>query len=271
MLDTVDAAGRMAGVAAVMATHVFGSPCHPERVEGLAAAEGVPVLFDAAHALGACRRGRPVGGFGAAEVFSLSPTKPVVAGEGGLVATDDDDLAARIRLGRDYGKTATYDSAFAGLNARLSELHAALALESLHLLDEHLARRRHLAACYRRLLDPVPGISPQQLDEQDVSTYKFFSVVVDEATFGTDRNTLALALGAEGVDTRTYFSPPVHRHEAYRELATPELPRTDSLASRVISLPLWRDLDDAAVETVAAVVARVHEHADALGDARRSA
>ena len=80
VLDVDDAAERLDGAAAVMATHVFGAPCHPERVEALAATRGVPVVFDAAHALGTVRRGRPVGGFGAAEVFSLSPTKVVVAG-----------------------------------------------------------------------------------------------------------------------------------------------------------------------------------------------
>ena len=102
---------------------------------------GVPVVFDAAHAFGATHHGRPIGGFGVAEVFSLSPTKVLVGGEGGLVTTGDGDLAARIRIGRDYGNPGTYDTAFVGLNARMSELHAALALASLDRLDDHLARR----------------------------------------------------------------------------------------------------------------------------------
>ena len=171
LLDVDDAAARLDGAAAIVATHVFGAPCHPERVEELAAAAGVPVVFDAAHALGATRGGRPVGGFGAAEVFSLSPTKVVVAGEGGLVTTNDAALAERVRIGRDYGNPGDYDTKFAGLNARLSELHAALALESLDDLDEHLARRRQLVGDVSgRRWPPCRACSPQQLGAGDEST-----------------------------------------------------------------------------------------------------
>src|SRR5262245_35094563 len=171
LLDLGDAATRLDGSAAIVATHVFGAPCHPERVEALAAAS-IPVVFDAAHAFGATRRGRPVGGFGAAEVFSLSPTKVLVAGEGGLVTTDDAAPAEQVRIGRDYGNPGTYDTTFAGLNARLSEFHAAMALESLSELDEHLARRRQLVATYRAGLAAVPGVRPQHVAADDESSHK---------------------------------------------------------------------------------------------------
>ena len=264
VLDVDDATGRIDGAAAVIATHVFGAPCHPERVEALAAARGVPVVFDAAHALGTVSRGRAVGGFGAAEVFSLSPTKVVVGGEGGLVATNDGALADVIRMGRDYGNPGSYDSVFAGLNGRLSELHAAMALESLGDLDEHLAHRRRLVAAYSAVLEELPGLRVQYVAPDDESTHKDFTIVVDEAAFGVDRDTLVAALRAEGIDTRCYFSPPVHRHTAYRSGPDDYLPRTDWLAARVISLPLWRDLDAETVETVAGVVARVHHHAEEI-------
>ena len=96
---------------------------------------GIPVVFDAAHALGAIADGTPVGGFGDAEVFSLTPTKVLVAGEGGLVATRRRGLAKRLRIGRDYGNPGDYDTQFVGLNARMSEFHAAMALQSLEILD----------------------------------------------------------------------------------------------------------------------------------------
>jgi dTDP-4-amino-4,6-dideoxygalactose transaminase len=271
LLDVDDAAERLDGSVAVVATHVFGAPCHPERVEALAGGRGVPVIFDAAHALGTVRGRRPVGGFGAAEVFSLSPTKVVVGGEGGLVTTNDGALADVIRTGRDYGNSGSYDSVFAGLNARLSELHAAMALESLRDLDDHLARRRRLVALYRAGLATVPGVRDQHLDPDDESTHKDFTIVVDEAHFGVDRDTLAAALRAEGIDTRCYFSPPVHRHTAYRTGSDDYLPRTDWLAARVISLPLWRDLEAATVEAVTEIVARVHHHAEEISARGRAA
>jgi dTDP-4-amino-4,6-dideoxygalactose transaminase len=267
LLDPTDAAARAEGAGAIVATHVFGAPCHPEEIEALGATAGMPVVFDAAHAFGARRRGRPVGGFGSAEVFSLSPTKPLVAGEGGLVTTDDADLADRVRAGRDYGNPGDYDTHFAGLNARLSELHAAVALEALLELDDHLARRRELAALYRDLLSPMPGVSVQHVDPADESTYKDLTIVVDEDAFGVDRDRVVASLKAEGIDTRCYFWPPVHRQQAYRDLPPSELPTTDWLAARVISLPLWRALSDDDVKAVSMVLSDIHDHADEIGRA----
>lgn len=265
-LDLADAAARLDGVGLIVGTHVFGAPCRPAALEALAAEAGVPVMFDAAHAFGATHGGRGVGGFGAAEVFSLSPTKVLVAGEGGLVSTGDAALAERLRHGRDYGNPGDYDTRFAGLNARMSELHAAVALCSLDDLDAHLAIRRALAERYRTGLQGLPGIRLQEVDEGDASTYKDLTVIVDEAAFGVDRDTLAAALRADGVDTRPYFWPPVHRQQAYASLLDGDgadgdtaLPATDWLSARVLSLPLWRDMPADAVDRVCDAVARIHE------------
>ena len=263
-LDVADAATRLEGASVLVGTHVFGAPCAPEQVEKVGRAAGLAVVFDAAHGLGATRAGRPVGSFGDAEVFSLSPTKPMTSGEGGLVAVRDPELARRIRLGVDYGNPGDYDTLFAGLNARMSELHAATALESLAELDDHLATRRRLAARYQEALAGVPGIRPQAVDPGDTSTYKDFTVIVDEDAYGLDRDALATALKAEGVDTRPYFHPPVHRQRAYADLGTPALPVTDWVAARVISLPLWRDMPPEAVDRVVELLARIHERADAV-------
>lgn len=263
-LDVADAATRLEGASVLVGTHVFGAPCAPEEVEKVGRAAGLAVVFDAAHGFGATRAGRPVGSFGDAEVFSLSPTKPMTAGEGGLVAVRDPELAARIRLGVDYGNPGDYDTRFAGLNARMSELHAAVALESLAELDEHLAIRRRLAARYQEALAAVPGVRPQAVDPGDASTWKDFTVIVDEEAYGLDRDTVAAALKAEGVDTRPYFHPPVHRQQAYADLGTPPLPVTDWVSARVVSLPLWRDMPPAAVDRVVELLARLHERADAV-------
>jgi dTDP-4-amino-4,6-dideoxygalactose transaminase len=263
-LDLADAATRLEGASVLVGTHVFGAPCAPEEVEKVGRAAGLAVVFDAAHGLGATRAGRPVGSFGDAEVFSLSPTKPMTAGEGGLVAVRDPELAASIRLGVDYGNPGDYDTRFAGLNARMSELHAAVALESLAELDEHLAIRRRLAARYQEALAAVPGIRPQAVDPGDASTWKDFTVIVDEDVYGLDRDAVAAALKAEGVDTRPYFHPPVHRQRAYADLGTPPLPVTDWVSARVVSLPLWRDMPPAAVDRVVELLARFHEQADAV-------
>ena len=266
-IDVDDAAGRLDGATLLVGTHVFGAPCTPEAVEALGRAHGLAVVFDAAHGFGATRDGRPLGTFGDAEVFSLSPTKPMTSGEGGLVALRDEALAARVRLGVDYGNPGDYDTRFAGLNARMSELHAAVGLESLAELDDHLATRRRLAESYRKALAGIAGVTPQDVDPRDESTYKDFTVIVDESVYGLDRDAVAAALKAEGVDTRPYFFPPVHRQQAYADLPAVDLPATDWVTNRVISLPLWRDMPPEAITTIADVFDRLGAHA---GDVQRA-
>jgi dTDP-4-amino-4,6-dideoxygalactose transaminase len=257
------AAGDLVGeAAAISATHVYGRPCEVEALQALADGTGLPLVYDAAHALGSSRRGRPVGGFGTAEVFSLSPTKVVVAGEGGLVTTDDASLAEAVRLGRDYGNPGNYDCRFPGLNARMSELHATLALASLEGLDERIAHRNELVRAFKAASAGVPGLDFQQIDDGDVSTYKDLTLVVDPEAFGLDAGSLRDALKAEGADSRRYYFPPIHRQKAYAELPTDRgLPITDWLADRVLTPPLYSHMTIDQIERLADAVLRIQAHA----------
>lgn len=266
-IDLGHAAGLLDGASAIVATHVSGAPCDPEEVERLAASAGVPVLFDAAHAVGSTCGGQPVGGFGAAEVFSLTPTKVMVAGEGGLVATDDADLAARLRIAREYGNPGNYDTQFVGLNARMSEFHAAMALESRQLLDGSLKTRREFAGRYVQGLAGVPGIEPQRVAADDESSYKDFTVRIDHAAFGLDRDQLVRALRADGIDTRNYFDPPVHRQTAYARFGPVDLPVTDATSSSVVSLPIYPDMEAADVDGVLATISALHGRAEEVAAA----
>lgn len=253
-LDPRDAEARVDGdVVGISATHVHGAPVPVEALQELARRWRVPLVLDAAHALGSSRGGVPVGRFGVAEVFSLSPTKVTVAGEGGLVATRDDGLVHTLRLGRDYGNPGSYDCLFPGLNARMSELHAAVALHSLHYLDESVARRNALVRLFAAGVAGVPGVRLQHVDEPDVSTYKDLTVVVDEEVTGVTVPELADALRAEGVDSRRYYHPPIHRQQAYRHLAPQHLPVTDRVSREVLTLPLWSHMEPATVVRLADV------------------
>jgi dTDP-4-amino-4,6-dideoxygalactose transaminase len=258
-LEVDDAKGRLDRAGLLVATHVFGAPCRPEAVEELAVSAGIPLVFDAAHAFGATHDGRAVGGFGDAEVFSLTPTKPLVAGEGGLVATNRDDVAERVRIGRDYANPGDYDTQFVGLNARMSEMHAAIALESLRAFDADLERRRSIARRYRDALGATPGLRLQQIAAGDDSTYKDFTIAVDAEAFGVSRDGLRAALRAEGVDTRCYFDPPVHRQHAYRAFFA-DLPTTDRVAAQVLSLPIYPSLDDSTVDAIAQTIVAIGAH-----------
>jgi dTDP-4-amino-4,6-dideoxygalactose transaminase len=265
-LDVADATRRLDGAGGVLATHVFGAPCQADVLTEVGRSKGVPVVFDAAHAFGALRGGRPIGGFGTAEVFSLTPTKPLVAGEGGLVVTGDPGLAETVRIGRDYGNPGDYDTRFPGLNARMSEAHAATAMASLARFEERLDVRRALAGRYLSALAAVPGVVPQVIPPEDASTYKDLTIQVDAGAFGMGRDGMQRGLAAEGIDTRRYFDPPVHRQQSYAPPAAP-LPVTDAVAGRVLTLPFYPSMQPDAIDRVVEVLLSLQSHAEELAAA----
>ncbi|MGH2636185.1 MAG: DegT/DnrJ/EryC1/StrS family aminotransferase [Actinomycetota bacterium] len=246
---------------AILATHIFGTPCDTEALENAARSHGLRLFYDAAHAFGSRRADVPIGRFGHAEVFSLSPTKMLVAGEGGIIATNDDELAERCRIGRDYANPGDYDCRFVGLNARMSEVHAATALNSFNGVDERVERRNAIADRYQERLGRVPGIGFAVVRDGDRSTYKDFTVLVDPIDFGLIAAELAEALADVGIETRRYYAPPVHEMQAYRRLTghASDLLITEVASSRVISLPMWSEMSDEHVDTVVRAIARVYD------------
>ena len=249
---------------AIVAVHNFGNPADIEALQEIARRHGLKLIFDAAHGFGALYQGVPVGPQGDAQVYSLSPTKLLIAGEGGIVATNNDELAEYVRIGREYGNSGHYDSAFAGLNARMSEFHALLGLHSLQGLETAVRRRNHLVTLYQEQLAHLPGIDFQQVRPGNRCSYKDLSVTVDEEAFGLSREHLAQALASENIDTRKYYEPPVHRQTAYRAFAPPPdtLTSTNILAARSLSLPLWSHMEDTMVLRICHAIQRIHTCAE---------
>mgnify|MGYP003335710933 CR=1 FL=1 len=242
---------------AISACHNFGNPCDIAALAALAEEHGLPLIVDAAHGFGASLHGRPVGAGATAQVFSLSPTKLLVAGEGGIVATDCDCLAHFIRLGREYGNDGSYDALFAGVNGRMPELSAAMALASLVKLDEVADRRRQIAARYRRELEQLPGIGFVEPAAGALSSFKDFSITIDPARFGMTRDSVRRSLAFRGIETRTYYDPPCHRQTAFEHFhdrARP-LPATELLSARSLSLPIGAHVDEAVADEVCEAVA----------------
>jgi dTDP-4-amino-4,6-dideoxygalactose transaminase len=195
-------------------------------------------------------------------VFSLSPTKVLIAGEGGIIATNDDLLAERCRMGRDYANPGDYDCRFVGLNARMSELHALTALASFEDLEDRIEQRNALAEAYRKALSEISGISFPEVADGDRSTYKDLTVLIDPEVFGLAAEDLADGLAAEGVETRRYYAPPVHRMQAYKaaSVGNGHLPATERAAARVLTLPLWVGMTEADVDGVAFAIDRIRAH-----------
>lgn len=250
---------------AIVAVHNFGNPAEIEALEAFARKHSLKLIFDAAHGFGALYQGKPVGSQGDAHSFSLSPTKLLITGEGGIVSTNDDALAESIRVGREYGNSGNYDSLFAGMNARMPEFNALLGLRGLDMLEDAARTRNETAALYHEGLGCLPGIGFQQARPGNRISYKDFSVTVDPAEFGLTRDELAEALAAENIDTRKYYEPPVHRHIAYRSYYDGRpLPNTDYLAARSLSFPMWTNMSPQVSLGICEAVQRIHHHAKTI-------
>jgi dTDP-4-amino-4,6-dideoxygalactose transaminase len=245
---------------AILAVHLYGNPCDITALEGIARRHGLKLIFDAAHAFGSAYRGKPIGLFGDAEVFSLSPTKLLVAGEGGLVTTNDAKLAAAVRAMRNYGDIGAYNPEWLGLNARMSEFNAALALRGLALIDAKVRRRNSIAQSYTESLSCLPGVRFQKTYSQDTSTYKDYSIHITPEILGMTRNALANALLNENIETKKYFHPPLHQQLLYSKFydrARNDLSPTEHLADGILSLPIYESLPDETVNTVAETLIRI--------------
>jgi dTDP-4-amino-4,6-dideoxygalactose transaminase len=246
---------------AIVAVHNFGNPADIAALQKVANRHGLKLIFDAAHGFGALYRGIPVGRQGDAQVYSLSPTKLLIAGEGGIVATNDDRLAENIRIGREYGNNGQYDSVFAGLNARMPEFNALLGLHSLKHLEEAVTHRNAAVAIYKEELAGLPGLNFQEVDPGNRCSYKDLSITIDPIAFGMDRDELARALTAANIDTRKYYEPPVHLQTAYKQYVSPAtaLPNTLKLAAQSLSLPIWSDMSSGLVREISGVIWRIYE------------
>jgi dTDP-4-amino-4,6-dideoxygalactose transaminase len=245
---------------AILVVHLYGNPCDVESLTRLASRHRLKLIFDAAHGFGSQHHGHPVGQFGDAEVFSLSPTKLLVAGEGGLVTTNDATLARAIRGMRNYGDLGAYDPEWLGLNARMSEFNAALAMAGLPLVTAKVIRRNRIAEKYTNFLSSLPGLRFQKVLAGDMSTYKDFSIHVSPDAFRMSRDSLAAALLAEKVETKKYFYPPLHKQRLYSPFQNGErssLDRTDFITDGILSLPIYESLADTTVERIARAILRL--------------
>jgi dTDP-4-amino-4,6-dideoxygalactose transaminase len=252
---------------AIVAVHNFGNPAEIDALVQIARKHNLKLIFDAAHGFGTLYQGERVGSQGDAHVFSLSPTKLLITGEGGIVATNDDTLAEKARIGREYGNDGNYDSVFAGLNARMPEINALMGLYSLKRLEDAAQSRNETASYFQEMMGRLPGIEFQSIKPGNRSSYKDFSITVDQNVFGLTRDQLALALNAENIDTRKYYDPPAHRHQAYGQYYDGlSLPVTELLAERSLSIPMWTNMEEAVSGGICAALQRIYEHRHDLQD-----
>lgn len=244
-LDVRDVERRLTGrTKAIVAVHYGGQPADLVELRALADAAEVHLIEDAAEAHGAEYRGRPVGGFGDAAMFSFTPTKNITTGEGGLVTTNDEELAERLRLLRNHGQTAPYTHTVLGFNWRMTEMQAAMGCVQLTKLDAILARKRANAAWMKERLGGLPGLRLPVVKPDREHPYMLYTILVDR-----DRNRVLEQLNNAGIEARLYF-PPVHQQPLFSPAAR-SLPVTERVAEHMLSIPFHSKLTPADLERVA--------------------
>jgi len=245
---------------AILAVHMYGNPCDIDALEAIAKKHKLRLIFDCAHALGASYKGRKIGNHGDVEVFSLSPTTLLTTVEGGVAATNNPELAEMLKVDRNYGNNPDYSCVRPGLNARMSEVNAAIGLAQLPDLDTFVANRNRYVQRFKKELAGLSGIKFQKLNPHGISTHKDFGFVV-EKEFGLSRDQLARALDAENIMTKFYFYPPMHKLDAYKDIAKwRDLSMTEHVSGNIICLPIYNFMEDSQIDMICDAVKNIYEH-----------
>jgi dTDP-4-amino-4,6-dideoxygalactose transaminase len=244
---------------AIIVLHYAGVPCAMDDIAEIADRHGLTIVEDAAHAPGASLNGRMCGTLGRVGCFSFFSNKNLPVGEGGMILTGDDELAEQLRLLRSHGMTtltwdrhrghaSSYDVVLPGFNYRLDEVRAVLGTVQLRRLPEENEARGRIVARYREALDGVRGLTMPFGGDVDgrVSSHHLAVVVLPE---GTDRSEVRAALDANGIQTSVHY-PPIHTFTQYCSVSRRELPRTDAVAGRILTLPLYGRMTEEQVEAV---------------------
>ncbi len=239
----------------IIGVHLWGRAAPVDELAEIARRRHLSLMFDSAHAFGSTYRGRRVGAFGRAEVFSFHATKFFNCFEGGAVTTNEDDLATTMRYMRNFG-FETYDKAVhVGTNGKMPEICAAMGLTNLDSLDAVVEVNRANLAAYEAALADIEGVSLLRYDPREQSNFQYVIVEVDPG-FAASRDEIVAALHAEGILARKYFWPGCHNMQPYRDLyphAGLLLPNTKAVAERVIVLPTGTALPPHAIEVIASV------------------
>jgi dTDP-4-amino-4,6-dideoxygalactose transaminase len=253
----------------IIGVHVWGRACDTEAIEALGKKRGLKVMYDAAHAFGCSHGGRMIGGFGACEVFSFHATKFLNSFEGGAVVTNDDVLAAKMRLMRNFGFSGYDRVIYPGTNGKMTEVCAAMGLTSLESLEALIAINRRNYQAYREGLQGLPGMSLIVYPPQERSNFQYIVVEVDPEVCPLNRDELVRVLHAENVLARRYFWPGCHQMEPYRSYfpnARLLLPNTERQAARIMVLPTGQSVAPEDISKICGIIETATEYAGSVRD-----
>jgi dTDP-4-amino-4,6-dideoxygalactose transaminase len=250
----------------IIGVHVWGRPCAVNALQEIADRRGLKLMFDAAHALGCSHDGKMIGNFGKCEILSFHATKFFNTFEGGAIVTNDDALAEKMRLARNFGFRGADNVVCLGTNGKMSEICAAMGVTSLESIDETIALNRANYEHYAAQISTMPGLRLRRHDTTERTNCQYVVIEV-QPEFGLDRDALLRILRAENVLARRYFYPGCHGMEPYRSLfpdAGRSLPRTVELSRGVLSLPTGTAVGDAEIDSIGHLLSFIARHSSEI-------
>ncbi|MFC1704059.1 aminotransferase class I/II-fold pyridoxal phosphate-dependent enzyme [Candidatus Omnitrophota bacterium] len=251
----------------IMGVHLWGRPCEVQRLEEIAHKNNVKLLFDAAHAFGASCKGQMIGNFGNAEVFSFHATKFLNCLEGGAIATNDDELASKIRLMKNFGFSG-YDNVISvGTNAKLDEFSAAMGLTGLESMDEFIAINQRNYKQYEKESASLPGITLTKYDEREKTNYQYIVFEIDHRATKLTRDQLVNILHAENVLVKRYYYPGCHRCEPYQSdvsYSGLKMPNTEYLTQSLMNLPTGTAIGGEQINTICQIIRFAIQHGEEI-------
>lgn len=258
---------------AIIAVDYAGHPCDYDRLRALAATHGLKLVADACHAIGGAYQGRPVGSLADLSTFSLHPVKHLTTGEGGMVTTDDAELAQQMRIFRNHGITTDhrqraerggffYEMQELGYNYRLNDIQCALGLSQLKKLPAFVQRRRQIAAHYDAAFATMDAVQPLAVRSEASHSYHIYVVRFDTVKLGLSRGEIFAALRAENIGVNVHYIP-VHLHPYYRRtFGTGEglCPVAEAAYECMLTLPIFPAMSDQDADDVITACAKVVAH-----------
>lgn len=229
---------------AIVPVHVYGHVCNVEEIERIAKKYGLKVIYDAAHVFGVRYKGKGIGGFGDASMFSFHATKVYHTIEGGAICYHNEELGRELYKLRDFGIKDAETIDGVGSNAKMNEFVAAMGLCTLRHVNEEIAKRKRVVECYRENLSGEEGIQLPPIQEDVKPNYAYFPIVIDEKLFGTTRNEVFEKLAENSIYARKYFYPLTNAFDAYHgRFDVNETPVALHISKRVLTIPLYANLE----------------------------
>ncbi|MFG0291991.1 MAG: DegT/DnrJ/EryC1/StrS family aminotransferase [Phycisphaerales bacterium JB050] len=252
---------------AIACTHLYGNPVNIAEIESIAAENGLSVIYDAAQSHMATYNGKGLGAYGDCVTYSFYPTKNMTTGEGGMVTTNDDEIANKIKMLRSHGETAKYEHSYIGFNYRMTDVEGAVGCKQLDSIQQVTDRRRANAAALTDALATIDGLHAPTETDNATHAFHLYPIRIDPDAFMTPeggeniRDLFCKALNAEGIGTAIHYPRSLTRQPVFDLPGVEHQPVADSLSQRLFCVPVHQHLTEQQVAQVGQALKKV---ADAL-------